>query len=446
VNQNFVDAFGHQPEDIEGGCVELLYPEGDDTFDPVKTTILGGGVWRGRQNLRTKAGDTIRVQTTILPRYDDKGRMVETISVRTDLTKALAEGAVQGRNAVVEALPDEVYIYDATTFKLKYLNRKARTRLRVSQDAAKEICLLDLFSERELFQYRGHIAPVISGEIDVARIEIDHSTGPVEILTHISDDFSSGRTLVSVVRDISARKQAEQLKLSSVSTVSHELRTPLTSIRGALRLLESGVLGELSPDAARTVAVASRNSERLAAIVNDILVLQRLSSGELTVDLQPNDLRDLLQEAAEANAGYAAECDVEIAVEASPWPALAMFDPDRMMQVMANLLSNAAKFSTEGSTVVVRLRDRDANWRIEVQDTGPGIPKAAQATIFDSFTQAGNVNPKGHPGTGLGLTICKKIVEQHYGSIGFETDPMRGTIFYIDLAKAEAKGEERHIA
>ncbi|MBF9059115.1 PAS domain S-box protein [Rhodobacterales bacterium HKCCSP123] len=446
VNQNFVDAFGHAPEEIEGRTVDLLYRDDDDTFEPVKTAIGNGAVWRGRQNLRTKAGDAIQVQTTILPRYDARGRMVDTISVRTDLTKALAEGAVQGRNAVVEALPDEVYIYDAATFRLKYLNRKARTRLRVGHDAVREICLLDLFSEPELLQYRSHVAPVLSGEVEVARIEIDHVTGPVEILTHISEDFSSGRTLVSVVRDISARKQAEQLKLSSVSTVSHELRTPLTSIRGALRLLESGVLGELSPDAARTVAVASRNSERLVAIVNDILVLQKLSSGELTVDLRPDDLRELLKEAAEANAGYAAQCDVEIAVEPSPWPAMALVDPDRMMQVMANLLSNAAKFSAEGSTVVLRLRDRDASWRIEVQDAGPGIPKEAQATIFDSFTQAANVNPKGHPGTGLGLTICKKIVEQHHGSIGFETDPKRGTTFYIELGKAEATGETRHIA
>jgi PAS domain S-box-containing protein len=445
VNQNFIDAFGYDEEEIVGKHVRAIYND-DDPLPQMVDTLEKGMVWRGRQDLLTKAGDAIRVQTTILPRYDEKGRIADTISVRTDLTKALAEGVVVGRNAIVEALPDEVYIYDAKTFKLKYLNRKARSRLRVSPEQARQICLLDLFSEAELAQYRDHIAPVLSGEVEVGRIEIDHSTGPVEILTHISDDFSTGRTLVSVVRDTSARRQAEQLKLSSVSTVSHELRTPLTSIRGALRLLESGVLGELSPDAARTVAVASRNSERLVSIVNDILVLQKLSSGEMTVDLQPNDLQDLLKEAAEANAGYAAECDVDIVVEPSPWPAMALFDPDRMMQVMANLLSNAAKFSAVGSTVYVRVRERGASWRIEVQDAGPGIPKAAQATIFDSFTQAGNVNAKGRPGTGLGLTICKKIVEQHGGTIGFDSEPTRGTIFHIELRKTAADGETRHIA
>jgi two-component system sensor histidine kinase VicK len=131
-------------------------------------------------------------------------------------------------------------------------------------------------------RFRSHIAPVLSGECARAHLEIDHVTGPVEVVTHLDEAHDGTRSLVSVVRDVSERKQAEQIRLSSVATVSHELRTPLTSIKGALRLLESGVAGDLGEDAGRMVSVARRNSDRLLAIVNDILVLEKLSSGQMT--------------------------------------------------------------------------------------------------------------------------------------------------------------------
>jgi two-component system sensor histidine kinase VicK len=139
-------------------------------------------------------------------------------------------------------------------------------------------------------------------------------TGPVEVLTHLDEAPDGTASLVSVVRDVSERKQAEQIRLSSVATVSHELRTPLTSIKGALRLLESGVAGDLGEDAGRMVSVARRNSDRLLAIVNDILVLEKLSSGQIDIPESPIDLRALLTEAAEANAAFAAECGVRFDV------------------------------------------------------------------------------------------------------------------------------------
>jgi two-component system sensor histidine kinase VicK len=144
------------------------------------------------------------------------------------------------------------------------------------------LCLVDFFNADEMRRFRSHVAPVLSGECARAHLEVDHVTGPVEVVTHLDEAHDGTRSLVSVVRDVSERKQAEQIRLSSVATVSHELRTPLTSIKGALRLLESGVAGDLGEDAGRMVSVARRNSDRLLAIVNDILVLEKLSSGQMT--------------------------------------------------------------------------------------------------------------------------------------------------------------------
>ncbi len=266
--------------------------------------------------------------------------------------------------------------------------------------------------------------------------EFQHDSGPVEVVTHLVEDVDGKRNLVSVVRDIEERKKAEQLKLSSVSTVSHELRTPLTSIKGALRLLESGVMGQLSPDVTKLVGVAHRNSERLLAIVNDILTLEELHFGEMAIKTKDVDLRDILNEAAEANATYAAECNVSFVVDTTLEPAFVHADPDRLMQVMSNLMSNAAKFSPSGSGVNLRILDHASSWRVCVEDKGPGIPESAREKLFDSFIQAETMHEKAIPSTGLGLTICREIIRRHGGRIAFDTEVGQGSTFYFELEKS----------
>jgi signal transduction histidine kinase len=261
----------------------------------------------------------------------------------------------------------------------------------------------------------------------------------VEILTHLDETPDGTRVLVSVVRDTSERKKAEQIRLSSVATVSHELRTPLTSIKGALRLLESGVAGELGPDAARMVTVARRNSDRLLTIVNDILDLEKMASGETTFQKKEIDLGALLSEAAEANAAFAAECGVRFETERPEEPALVWGDPDRLMQVMSNLMSNAAKFSPDGSSIRLGIEDREDVWRVFVSDRGPGIPEAARKTLFDNFTQVADMAGKHQQGTGLGLSICREIVSRHRGHIAFETEVGKGSTFYFELGKLDVE-------
>ena len=437
VNRSFLEAFGYTRDEILGQKGDILYaPEDLPALQEIRRTVAAGHVWKGMQRLRTKDGRVVRVQTSILPRFDQLGYVRDALSIRTDLTRAMAEGASEGRNALVEALPDEVYIYDAQTFRFAYLNENARRRVRIDGGEASERCLLDYFTPQETSIFRRHIDPVLKGEQKIARIEIDHVSGPIEVLTHLDLSPNGTRHLVSVVRDITERREAEQAKLNSVSTVSHELRTPLTSIKGALRLLESGVVGELSPEIARVVGVASRNSERLLAIVNDILVLQKLSSGEMTFTRRTMDLRELLAEATEANAAFAQDCGVQFTVRPEPAPAFVHADPDRLMQVMSNLMSNAAKFSPAGSMVELFLEDRGDAWRVAVRDQGPGIPEGARATIFDSFTQVEGVRSTKHPGTGLGLTICRKIIQMHGGVIAFDTEVGRGTTFHFEIEKA----------
>ncbi len=447
VNQNFVDTLGYAPQDVVGQKASMFYWDQDGEFERIHDIVAKGQIWKGTQRLRAKDGHCLTLDTTILPRFDDAGNFENSIAIRTDLSGAMAEGAEVGRNAVVEGLPDEVYIYDPETFRLTYANKNGRNRLRRSLADLQEKYLLDFFNDAEKRRFRRYIAPVLSGEIEIARIEIDHVTGPVEILTHMDHGHDGKRSLVSVVRDTSERKEAERLRLSSVATVSHELRTPLTSIKGALRLMESGVVGDLSPEADRMVTVARRNSDRLLSIVNDILVLEKLSSGEIQLARRQVDLRGLLAEAAEANAAFAAECEVRFVIDGQRDPAFVDGDPDRLMQVMSNLMSNAAKFSPSGSPITLGVEDRGEVWRVFVRDKGPGIPEDARKTLFDSFTQVDGMDSKNHQGTGLGLAICKEIVTRHEGHIAFDTEIGKGSTFYFELekqpvaARAEAENQ-----
>jgi len=450
VNQNFIDILGYSADEIVGELPETIYwTPGDVDAAEVRDIIASGKTWKGTQRLRTKDAKCITVETTILPRFDDAGTFENSIAIRTDVTRAKAQGAEEGRNAVIEALPDEVYLYDPETFELSYANENARRRFRRSRDALQGVSLLSFLNDDEQRRFKRHIAPVVSGETQRARLEVDHASGPVEIVTHLDGGPNGPKMLVSVVRDISDRKDAEAKQLNSIATVSHELRTPLTSIKGALRLLESGVTGDLPPDVARMITVARRNSDRLLAIVNDILVLEKLTSGEIALQKKRMDLRVLLREATEANAAFAADCNVDFVLDAREEPAFVDGDPDRLMQVMSNLMSNAAKFSPEGCSVTLAIEDRDDMWRVSVKDRGPGIPETARKTLFDNFTQVAGTSSKRDEGTGLGLAICREIITRHGGLIAFESEVDVGSTFYFELEKrapATASDETKEVS
>lgn len=445
VNENFVKVFGYRPDEIIGQTTSLLYfKDGTEVaFADVLAVASSGDVWKGEQRLKAKDGRTIIVETTIIPRFDEAGVHQESISIRTDLTAAHNDAAAEGRNAVIERLPDGVIVYDPETMKINYVNANGRAWLGWTVDNMCEKTMFDTFREFDEGMFRRYLAPLLSGEVKQVTIQVVHDVGPIEILTHIDAGPDGHPSLISVVRDVSERVAADKMKLTSVSTVSHELRTPLTSIKGALRLLEAGNLGNMSSQAERMISIAHRNSDRLLALVNDILELEKIESGELNVSLQNVDLQELLLEASEAHASYADDAGVRFCVEPSGHPTMVRADPDRLMQVLANLMSNAAKFSPAGSAVKLYVEDIDDDiWRICIEDQGPGIPESARKTLFDSFFQVTADEHYARPGTGLGLTISKRLMDLHGGSISFTTELGQGSIFHCDLKKHAEFGAE----
>jgi len=240
--------------------------------------------------------------------------------------------------------------------------------------------------------------------------------------------------IYAVARDISERKKVEQMKADFISVVSHELRTPLTSIRGSLGLIAGGVVGELPEKVRSLVEIAAKNSERLVRLINDILDVEKIESGQMGFRFVPQDLMPLIEQALESNRSYAQPFQIELRLLETVTGARVRVDADRIQQVLANLLSNAAKFSPRGGTVdVLVMRRGRAAVRVAVVDHGRGIPEEFQSRVFEKFAQADASSSRQKGGTGLGLSISRAIIERHGGQMGFNTAPDAGTTFWFEL-------------
>lgn len=243
---------------------------------------------------------------------------------------------------------------------------------------------------------------------------------------------------IAVYEDISARKQLDLMKNRFVSTVSHELRTPLTSIHGALGLILGNALGEVPPKIQGMLQLAEQNSQRLIRLVNDILDMQKIEAGKMNFHFTKVQLAPLLRCAAEQMAAYAQQHKVSIHLAPVPEDLWVWADYNRLMQVLANLLSNAAKFSFADSTVQLQVQQQHQQIRISITDQGHGIDEEFKSLIFRPFSQSDTSDVRNFGGTGLGLSISKSIVENHGGTLTFDSTAGVGSSFYIDLPEAES--------
>jgi PAS domain S-box-containing protein len=227
----------------------------------------------------------------------------------------------------------------------------------------------------------------------------------------------SENALFCVVHDISERKRIENLKQEFVAMVSHELRTPLTSVQGFLSILSAGAYAELSKPGAESLAMAEENVGRVINLVNDILDVEKLESGMLSLEIANTSLNKVINDSLNSVTALADQKDLTLVYNA-PSDLVVRADGDRITQVLINLLSNAIKFSPEGKKVEVIVRDLGTEAEVSVIDQGRGVPPAERAEIFERFHQVQVVDGKSHRGTGLGLAISKALIEQHGGTIG----------------------------
>lgn len=306
---------------------------------------------------------------------------------------------------------------------------------------------VDLFDESERNEARARLLQVIeekgSERFDVKVIKANGLICESAWSATWSDDE---QLLYCVIQDVGARKQLEQMKRDFVAVVSHDLRTPLTSIQMIHSMLQEDAEGVLPPQAMKNLSNAQDNVSRLMALINNLLDLEKLDAGYVELIMEQAPLRRAIDTSIGAVEALAKKQKITVANSVDN-NLEAYIDSERITQVVVNLLSNALKFSPNGSTISISAKAVDSSepnekagmqqegmLRVEITDQGRGIPADKAASIFERFNQVKNEDGRSNRGSGLGLAICKAIIEQHGGEIGVESVEGKGSTFWFTLA------------
>jgi signal transduction histidine kinase len=243
----------------------------------------------------------------------------------------------------------------------------------------------------------------------------------------------------------SVLRNLDQLRIEYMATLSHELRTPLTSIISFAGLLRECQPPLLPPDAAEFVDIIERNADRMLGLLADLLLLARLESGVLPLDLAPVPVTGLIKETVRARSAAADKRGVILRAEVTSQGPPLVADRQRLLQVLDNLVSNAIKFTDPGGHATVKATWDGVSWRIDVADSGIGVPREDHSRVFDRFFRAANARIAQVPGTGLGLSVVKAIVELHGGRIEVCSAPGGGTTFslFFHVGKPANRGGAR---
>lgn len=242
---------------------------------------------------------------------------------------------------------------------------------------------------------------------------------------------------ILVFHDLTRLRQLEAVRQEFVANVSHELRTPLSMIKSAAETLIDGGKNDAAVTT-RFLEIIDKHASRLTLLIDDLLLLARLDSGRIELKLQPLALRTAAQEALDDAALVARARGVSLENRVAP-DVLAQADPERLRQVLANLVDNGIKYGRPGGHIVVGGRALDAAYvELTVRDDGPGIPAEAKARVFERFYRADKARSREQGGTGLGLAIVKNVVQAHGGDVRVESATGAGTEFFITLPAGNA--------
>lgn len=380
---------------------------------------------------------------------DLDGKALRLIGTQSDVTElrrdrnALEASEAQFRQ-VLSSAPIGMALMDDTG-KFRIVN-KAFCHLTGRSEIAlvNGVSLADLMPEEDRQELYKQITQMMqSGSATVYAAEhriLDGSQDERWGLVNVSWSFDKnigGNLFIAQIIDITDQKKLDIIKGQFVSTVSHELRTPLTSIKGALGLLTASKDENLSQGQIRLIDIAGLNANRLTDIVNDILDLEKISSGEISFNFDDVDLTEVVETVVLEMTPFASTHANTLRVEVVEDDLSIFADVGRTKQILANLISNACKYSDNDSEVLIKAERLEETAIVYIQNTGPGVPESFKNRIFKAFSQADSSDTRAKGGTGLGLNITRQIVMRHGGKIGYKSTPNGLTVFWFTLPLSE---------
>ncbi|RUO24492.1 hypothetical protein CWE09_11600 [Aliidiomarina minuta] len=404
-----------------------------------------------------KDGSKIKVLLKLSKTHDQAGNVSGYLGIALDVTDELAaekESTVQQSRlrALFDLSPVGIALNDFKTGKFLDGNAKLVEPSGYTEEQFRELSYFDLtpseYYDKEQEMLESMLSKGRYGPFEKEYIRKDGTRYPVLLNGVVIEDLEGQKLIWSIIEDISERKELEEMKSQFISTVSHELRTPLTSVAGALSLLLSGRLGEISPKAQSMLTIANNNSKRLVTLINDLLDFEKLASGNMRFELDSHALVPLVQSAIDDSSTYATQKNIQIQLKTSDLEVDKTYvkvDEERFHQIMNNLLSNALKFSAADSSIDINVVGLPGFVRVMVTDHGLGIPDDFKDKIFKRFQQARASDTRATNGTGLGLAITKELIEAMGGQIDFVSTPGKGSCFYFDLPLTVQHEDELHI-
>ncbi|WP_455209658.1 PAS domain-containing sensor histidine kinase [Kaarinaea lacus] len=462
VNEAFTRLTGYKTSEVIGKNPRLLQGPKTcrETTARIREALLNQEPVRAEIINYSKSGEEYWLELQIIPLKDHKGKVTHFAAIERDITERhRAEQALREHDArlqtIVASMAEGVVVQDQSGF-INSCNEAAEKILGLTQDQMMGRTSIDprwaaIREDGSNFPGEEHPAMVTLRTGEPLVNIIMGIRKPTDVTTWISINTrpiylnytDKPDAVVATFHDITEQRRADQTKSEFISTVSHELRTPLTSIRGAIGLLEGGMAGDLPPKVKEMIAIAMRNVDRLSSLINDLLDMEKISSGNMAMKMKEFDVGEVVNKALAANQPYASRYNVRFVCNNFS-PAIKInVDEGRILQVLTNFLSNAAKFSSKDSEVNVTISHDENKVRVAVSDLGAGIPDTFRARIFERFAQAESSDTRSHGGTGLGLAISKDLIEKHNGEIGFYDNSPQGTTFYFDLPVSPDK---QHVA
>jgi PAS domain S-box-containing protein len=370
---------------------------------------------------------------------------------------ARSEARIRG---IIDAAPDAIVIRDRGG-RVVLVNSRAEEMFGYGHGEMLGLTVEALLHDRHRPALLAHRGKPRGSGVELQGLRKDGSELPVE-LSWSPIDTEEGLLVTNVIRDISERKRVEVERLANVERIkelerlkeldrfktqfinnaAHELGTPLTPIKLQLHVLKSSRQGGLSPQQQKALAILDRNVDRMAALVADVLQVARLQSGKLGIERQPMDLHRVVAEAVESFQEPAEQAGLSLELRTTPGLTL-QADAKRVTQVLFNLLNNAWKFTPPGGAITVETRREGGEAVVRVRDTGAGLRPEDIPRLFRPFTQVHDTMERTRGGTGLGLYICRGIVELHGGRIWAESEgPGRGATFTFTLPLAAPVAEQ----